>query len=66
MENLFCVNYTELVDGEHYHWISEYSKDQYTGKTVDTVYLDGCDTTDWGQFVGTHEECEAYIKEIEK
>lgn len=59
------VNYTELVDGSSYYWTSEYAEDGYRGKLTDAVYADGSDTTDWCQFVGTQEECEAYIKEKE-
>lgn len=44
------------------YWISEHSDAGYVGILTDTVYEDGSDYTDWCQFVGTQEECEAYIK----
>ena len=59
------VNMTGRVDGSREYWVSDYAEDGYVGKLTDTVYADGSDTTDWCQFVGTQEECEAYIKEKE-
>lgn len=59
------VNYSERVDGSCEYWISDYAEDGYVGVLVDSVYMDGSDTTDWCQFVGTQEECEAYIKKME-
>ena len=60
------VNCTTNVDGVSSYWISEHSDDGYVGILTDTVYEDGSDYTDWCQFVGTQEECEAYIKENKK
>lgn len=56
------VNCTTSVDDISTYWISEYSEDGYVGILTDTIYEDGCDYTDWCQFVGTQEECEAYIE----
>ena len=60
--DMYQVNISESVDGDVTPWISEWSKDGYVGKLVDTTYLDGSDTTDWCVFVGTRSECEAYIR----
>ena len=56
------VNCTITLDGTLTYWISKHSDDGYVGILTDTVYEDGSDYTDWSQFVGTQEECEAYIK----
>lgn len=58
----YQVNISESVDGDVTPWISEWSEDGYVGTLVDTQYMDGCDTTNWCVFVGTHSECEAYIR----
>lgn len=58
----YQVNISESVDGDITPWISEWSNDGYVGTLVDTQYMDGCDTTNWCVFVGTHSECEAYIR----
>ena len=55
------VNVSTSVDDEITAWISCYSADGYVGTLVDTQYIDGCDTTNWGVFAGTRQECEAYI-----
>ena len=47
------------------YWISEWSEDGFVGKTIDTTYSDGADTTDWCVFCGTQEECEKFINEKE-
>lgn len=60
------VNVTDYVDGRREYWISEYSADGYSGALVDTVYKDGCDTTNWRVFVGTEEECQQYISLAER
>lgn len=61
-EGRYQVNISESVDGDVTPWISEWSNDGYVGTLVDTQYMDGCDTTNWCVFVGTHSECEAYIR----
>ena len=58
----YQVNVSESVDGDVTPWISEWSEDGYVGTLMDTQYMDGCDTTNWCVFVGTHSECEAYIR----
>lgn len=55
------VNYSEKVSGESYYWISNWSNNGFVGETIDTQYADGADTTDWCLFVGTEEDCKAYI-----
>lgn len=62
MKIQYQVNISESVDGDIIPWISEWSEDGYVGRLVDTVYIDGSDTTDWCVFVGTRNECEAYIR----
>lgn len=57
----YQVNVSTNVDGEVTAWISQHSADGYVGTLVDTQYMDGCDTTNWCVFVGTRQECEAYI-----
>ena len=59
----YQVNVSTSVDDEVTPWISQHSADGYVGVLVDTKYMDGCDTTNWCVFVGTHKECEAYIAE---
>ena len=59
----FQVNVSTSVDDEVTPWISEWSEDGYVGVLTDTVYADGCDTTNWCVFTGTRQECEAYIAE---
>ena len=59
----YQVNVSTSVDDEVSAWISQHSADGYIGVLIDTQYIDGCDTTNWCVFVGTHKECEAYIVE---
>lgn len=65
MNNMYQVNVSESVDDEVTAWISEWSEDGYVGVLTDTVYEDGCDSTNWCVFTGTYQECEAYIAEHE-
>ena len=59
----YQVNVSTSVDDEVSAWISQHSADGYIGVLIDTQYMDGCDTTNWCVFVGTHKECKAYIAE---
>ena len=62
----YQVNVSESVDGDVTPWISEWSSDGYVGVLTDTIYADGCDTTNWCVFAGTRQECEAYIRKTVK
>lgn len=52
------VNKSERVDGSTTFWVS--NAGGYQGETVDTVYVDGMDTTEWGVFAGTEEYCQLF------
>ena len=58
----YQVNLTETVDSKTTYWMSRWSPDGYTGRTIDTQYQDGADTTDWAVFSGSEEECRKYIE----
>lgn len=55
------VNISCSVDGAHEAYITSWPADGYTGRLIDTQYLDGADTTNWNVFHGTREECEQWI-----
>ena len=58
----FQVNHTIFWTGEEAYRITGWSSDGYKGWLTDTVYEDGCDQTNWAEFVGTYDECVEYIK----
>jgi len=58
----FQVNHTVFHTGEEVYRISGCSSDCYQGWLTDTVYEDGCDQTNWAEFVGAYDECLKYIK----
>lgn len=60
----YQVNVSETVDGQTVAWVSRYDSNGYVGKTTDTVYADGADTTDWCIYSGSKEECEDYAFRI--
>lgn len=60
MEELYQVNVTHTINGKHIAWVSNYSPDGYVGETIDTVYEDGVESTDWCIFTGTKNECKNY------
>lgn len=61
-EELFKVNRHTDVDGYIEYSITHWDEKGYVGRTTDTVYSDGCSYTDWCVYVGTKDECEAFIK----
>lgn len=60
----YQVNIHTDVDGYMEAGVSPYSENGYKGRLIDTVYSDGISYTDWGEFVGTYEECEEYIHSL--
>jgi hypothetical protein len=62
MAPTFQVNCTVFHTGEEVYRITSWSSDGYKGWLTDTVYEDGCDQTNWAEFVGTFDECLEYIK----
>lgn len=61
-EGMWQVNRHNLVDGSTQYSITRYSDDGYVGTTTDTIYEDGCDTTDWCLFTGSHHQCEQWMR----
>ena len=58
---MYQVNAYIDIDGFLEYFISEYSKDGYKGRLINTSYTDGNTYNDWCIFSGTLSECKEYI-----